>query len=290
MNLKEIFSKLYSNKISRSVLGVLIGAALLWWIFQPKPVQVSIGKVERGTYEHIVEEEGTTRVKEKFAILSPVNGVLQRVSKHVGDKVHKGETVAVVHWDYDRIVKSPISGSILSVQRESEGPISMGGQILEIGDTTSLEIVCDVLTQESTHIRPGNQVWIEGWGGNPIEGKVRLVEPAAFTKISSLGVEEQRVRTIIDFNSPSEMGDSYRIQAQIISFKKDNVLILPTAALFREGDHWSVFQVVKGKVHKTNVVIEARSGKSSLVTSGLGEGEEVVLYPTEEIQEGKKVR
>lgn len=288
MQLKEILLNLYSNKIARiSIAGILL-LLLGWWIFRPKPLQVDIGKVEKGTYRQIVEEEGITRVKEKFTLFSPVNGVLQRLEKHVGERVDKGETVAIVRWDYDRKVKSPISGSILSIQRESEGPIAMGAPILDIGNTSSLEIVCDVLTQDSTHIHVGDPVLIEGWGGEPFQGKVRLVEPAAFTKISSLGVEEQRVRTIIDIAPPSPMGDSFRVQAKIVSFSKDNVLILPTAALFREGENWSVFKVVKGKAIKTNVKIEARSGKSSLLTEGLQEGDEVVLYPTEEIQNGKR--
>lgn len=290
MQLKEILLNLYSNKIARfSTVGVLL-ILLGWWIFRPKPVQVDIGKVEKGTYRQIVEEEGITRVKEKFTLFSPVNGVLQRIEKHVGEKVDKGEILAIVRWDYDRMVKSPISGSILSIQRESEGPISMGAPILDVGNTSSLEIVCDLLTQDSTHIHPGDPVFIEGWGGEPFQGKVRLVEPAAFTKISSLGVEEQRVRTIIDITPPPEMGDSFRVQAKIVSFSKDNVLILPTAALFREGESWTVFKVVKGKAQKTNVKIEARSGKFSLLTEGLQEGDEVVLYPTEEIQNGKRVK
>ncbi|MEI1277781.1 HlyD family efflux transporter periplasmic adaptor subunit [Leptospira venezuelensis] len=290
MQLKEILLNLYSNKIARISTACILLILLSWWIFRPKPVQADIGKVTKGTYQQIVEEEGITRVKEKFTLFSPVNGVLQRIEKHVGEKVDKGETVAIVRWDYDRKVKSPIAGTILSIQRESEGPIAMGAPILDIGNTSSLEIVCDVLTQDSTHIHSGDPVLIEGWGGEPIQGKVRLVEPAAFTKISSLGVEEQRVRIIIDISSHVGLGDSFRVQAKIVSFSKDNMLILPTASLFREGENWAVFKVVKGKAQKTNVKIEARSGKSSLLTEGLQEGDEVVLYPTEEIKNGKRVK
>ncbi|EQA43711.1 HlyD family secretion protein [Leptospira broomii serovar Hurstbridge str. 5399] len=286
MNLKETALSIYHNKKTRIALAVVLLILIAWSFLRPKPVVSEKAAVRRGNYEQIVEEEGTTRVKEKFTLYSPVTGILLRVDKHIGDRVAKGDTVAVVKWDYDRKVLAPISGTILAIQRESEGPISMGAPILDIGNTKNLEISCELLTQDSVHVHPGDPVQINGWGGDSIPGKVRLIEPSAFTKISSLGVEEQRVRVIIDFASPPEMGDSFKIKAKIISFRKENVLILPSAALFRDGEDWAVFQVLKRKAKKVHVQIGARSGKSSLLLSGLKDGDEVILYPNEEIREG----
>lgn len=290
MNLKEDWKQLVSNQKFRIGVGLGVLVLFLWFLLKPKPVVSETAKVVRGTYQQIVEEEGTTRVREKFTIYSPVSGILKRIHKHAGESVDKGETLAIVKWDFDRPVNSPIAGKVLKVIRESEGPIEMGSPILEVGNTDRMEIAAEVLTQEAVHLHPGNPVEIEGWGGEKLEGKLRLVEPAAFTKISSLGVEEQRVRAIVDFTPPSEMGEGFQVRCKIISDKKENQIIAPTASLFREGEDWFVFQVLKNKARKTKVKMEARSGENALITDGLKEGDEVILYPGEGIQEGSKIR
>ncbi|TGL71062.1 efflux RND transporter periplasmic adaptor subunit [Leptospira kmetyi] len=290
MDSKETFKKIFSDRRFRIGAIVLIVILFLWFLLRPKPVVSETAKVIRGTYQQIVEEEGITRVREKFTIYSPVNGVLKRIHKHAGESVTKGEILAVVKWDYDRTVTSPINGKVLKVLRESEGPIEMGGPLLEVGNTDQMEIAVEVLTQEAVHLHPGNVVEIEGWGGEKLEGKLRLVEPAAFTKVSSLGVEEQRVRAIVDFNPPSEMGEGFQVRCKIVSEKKENQIIAPTAALFREGEDWFVFRVSKNKVHKTKVILESRSGENALIREGLGEGDEVVLFPGEGITEGVQIR
>ncbi|PJZ53809.1 efflux RND transporter periplasmic adaptor subunit [Leptospira adleri] len=290
MNLKEDWKPIVSNQKFRIGVGIGILVLFLWFLLKPKPVVSETAKVIRGTYQQIVEEEGTTRVREKFTIYSPVSGILKRIHKHAGESVDKGEILAIVKWDFDRPVNSPIAGKVLKVIRESEGPIEMGAPLLEVGNTDRMEIAAEVLTQEAVHLHPGNPVEIEGWGGGKLEGTLRLVEPAAFTKISSLGVEEQRVRAIVDFTPPSEMGEGFQVRCKIISDKKENQIIAPTAALFREGEDWFVFQVLKNKAKKTKVKMEARSGESALITDGLKEGDEVILYPGEGIQEGSKIR
>lgn len=290
MDWKEFVQTIYKNRIFRIFAAALVTAIVLWWLLRPKPLVVETGFVEKGTYEQIVEEDGVTRVKDRFTLYSSVNGVLQRVHKHVGETVQKGETVAIINWDYDRKVQAPVSGTVLAIHRESAGPIALGAPILDIGDTKNLEIACELLTQDSVEIRPGNKVLIEGWGGDPIPGTVRLIEPAAFTKISSLGVEEQRVRVIIDFQPPPQIGDAFQVKTKITAFQKENSLLLPTASLFRQGKDWAVYKVLKGKTKKTIVKIEARSGKWSLLTEGLQEKEEVVLYPTEELKDGTRVK
>ncbi|RHX85315.1 efflux RND transporter periplasmic adaptor subunit [Leptospira stimsonii] len=290
MNWKEDWKSVVSNRKFKIGIGIGILVFVLWFLLRPKPVVSETAKVIRGTYQQIVEEEGITRVQEKFTIFSPVSGILKRIHKHAGESVSKGETLAIVKWDYDRTVNSPITGKVLKVIRESEGPIEMGTPLLEVGNTDRLEIAAEVLTQEAVHLHPGNPVEIEGWGGGKLEGNLRLVEPAAFTKVSSLGVEEQRVRAIVDFIPPSEMGEGFQVRCKIISDKKENQIIAPTAALFREGEDWFVFQVLKNKARKSKVKLEARSGENALITDGLKEGDEVILYPGEGIQEGAKIR
>ena len=123
-------------------IGIFFVLFLIWFSFKPKKMNAELATIHRGTLVQYVEEEGISRVREKFSILSPVNGVLNRVEKHAGDSVKKGEVVAVVDWDYKRQILSPVSGKILLVQRESAGPIAMGNPILDIGDPGSREDTC----------------------------------------------------------------------------------------------------------------------------------------------------
>lgn len=280
---------IFQKKVYWYVGGGFVLLLLLWIAFKPQAIPADTSVVQKGTFELIIEEEGNTRVKEKFTVFAPVNGVLRRVEMHAGDKVKKGQTVAYVDWDYPRKVKSPIDGQILNVQRESAGPIQMGQPILDIGDTSNLEIVSEVLTQEAVKLEPNDPVRILGWGGKTLEGKIRRIEPEAFTKISSLGVEEQRVRVIIDFEPPPEMGEGYKVQCQMVANRSEGQILVPTAALFREGQNWASFVIVNKKARKVQVELLDRSSKVGSVKSGLKEGDKVILYPPEEIQDGDKV-
>ncbi|PJZ68851.1 secretion protein HlyD [Leptospira perolatii] len=290
MKINEKIIQLLRIRSVQIGLGVFILVLFLWFIFRSNPVTSETGKVRIGTYEQIVEEEGYTQVKDKFTLYSPVNGVMKRITKHPGETVSKGETVVILEWDYERPIKSPIQGTILKILRISEGPVTMGTPLLEIGDTSKLEIVSEILTQEAVHIHSGDLVQIDGWGGGNLEGKIRLVEPSAFTKVSALGVEEQRVRVLIDFAPPHEMGEGFQVRCKIVASKKPNSIIVPTAALFRDGQDWAAFKVTKGKAYKTKVSIDSRSGADALVAEGLKEGDEVILYPSESIRDGVKIK
>ena len=298
MNLSETIKRVLSLS-NASVLqkrqvqygiGIIFILFLFWISFRPKKVNAETHIVQRGTLIQYVEEEGTTRVKEKFNILSPVNGVLNRVEKNVGDNVKKGEVVAVVDWDYKREILSPISGKILQIQRESAGPITMGNPIMDIGDISLQEVVAEVLTEEAVKIQAGNPVILEGWGGDSLQGKVRIIEPEAFKKISSLGVEEHRVRVLIDFVTPENMGEGFKVLCKIETSREDNSILAPSSALFREGDNWALFKVVKGKATKTILKIRSRSGGYASVLEGLQENEEVILFPGEGIKEGSNIK
>lgn len=152
-------------------------------------------------------------------------------------------------------ISAPVSGLVLKVDQESETIVQAGAPILEIGDPLDLEIVVDVLSTDAVAIRPGAEVLIENWGGQgTLEGRVRRIEPAAFTKISTLGVEEQRVNVLVDVTSPAErwrgLGDAYQVDTRITVFSQQDATIVPAGALFRKGDDWSVFLVAAGRAER----------------------------------------
>lgn len=290
MAITEKLKSLWANRYSRygSIAVVLLVALLLF--YRKPPVPTEIYRVVKGTYEASIEEDGVTKVREKFTVYAPAMGVMKRLEKHAGDSVKKGEILTHVMLDYLRPVKSPINGTVLKVYRESEGPIDMGTPILDLGDTNALEIVSEVLTRDVVGLKPGNEVVISGWGGGTLQGKIRLIEPSAFTKVSTLGVEEQRVRVLVDFTKPKEMGEGFQVRCRFIVKRRENSLTLPVGALFRSGDDWALYRVVKQRAVKTVVKIAETSGTSALVESGVSDGDEVILFPGEKIKEGIKVR
>jgi HlyD family secretion protein len=191
-------------------------------------------------------------------------------------------------------IYAPISGRVLRRFKESATPITAGTEIIEVGDPTRLELEIDVLSSDAVQIPPKAKVIVQAWGGEtPLNGVVRLVEPAAFTKISALGVEEQRVYVIVDLIDPFEkranLGDGYRIEAQIILWEGRDILKVPTSALFRKGDDWAVFKVVSGKARLHRVEIGHRNGLEAEVLNGLDEHDVVVVHPSDLIREGAQI-
>ena len=189
------------------------------------------------------------------------------------------------------VLHSPIDGVILRRLRESQAVVPAGEPLLELGDPTDLEIVTDLLSTDAVHVRPGNQVLIEQWGGGtPLHGQVRRVEPSGFTKISALGVEEQRVNVIVDFKDPHQaweaLGDGYRVEVRIIIWERDEVLKVPTSSLFRHGGNWAVFTVQDEKAMRRLVEIGQQNGLEGEVLSGLSEGDRVIIHPSDDISEG----
>lgn len=188
-------------------------------------------------------------------------------------------------------IHSPISGRVLRVMQESSAVLSTGAQLLELGDPSDLEVVVDVLSSDAVRIRPGQRVLLEHWGGEaPLEATVRLVEPSGFTKISALGVEEQRVNVVIDFvGSVSDrptLGDGYRVEARIIVWEIERTLKVPSGALFRTGGEWSVFVLEDGKATLRLIQIGRDNGLEAQVLEGLSAGEQVVLYPSDQVSDG----
>jgi HlyD family secretion protein len=189
-------------------------------------------------------------------------------------------------------VGSPVAGRVLRVVRKSEGPVNPGDAMVELGNARSLEIEVEVLSADAVRIASGTEVVLERWGGEqPLHGTVRTVEPTAFTKISALGVEEQRVRVIADITSPEEewrrLGDGYRVEASFVVWKADEVLQVPASALFRHNGAWAVFVKDGDRARRREVKVGQRNGLAAQILEGLKEGEEVVRHPDDTIEENR---
>lgn len=387
------------------IVGVALAvAALLVYGFWPKTRDVDLAGVKKGPLQVVIEEEGRTRLRDRFTISAPSAGYLRRIALKVGDSVQKGQIVAVLeplrsptldprsrattqaavsaaeaslqaalqrekaaasdvaylkqrrirfkalydqgavtkdqmdqisaetekveallssstaavsvakaqleeakaalrHFSHEQTagdkelvtVSSPVSGSVFRVYRESEGAVNVGEPLMDIGNAADLEVRAEVLSSDAVKIKEGAAVWLKHWGGEQtLMGKVRRVEPAGFTKISSLGVEEQRVLVLVDIISPREqwrsLGDGYRLETHFVIWAGENVLQIPSSALFRSGNRWAVFVDEKGKARKRIVEIGHRSGLAAEVLSGLREGEKVVAYPDDSIADGTSIR
>ena len=191
-------------------------------------------------------------------------------------------------------LRSPIDGVVLRRLHESEGIVPVGEPLMEIADPAQLEIVSDFLSTDAVRIKPGQPVRIEQWGGDhTLAGRVRRVEPYGFTKISALGVEEQRVNVVIDFEDASgaweALGDGYRVEVRAVIWEEDDVLKVPTSSLFRDGDDWAVYAVSLGTAALTHVEIGQRNGLEAQVVSGLSAGDQVIAYPSDAIADGADV-
>ncbi len=191
-------------------------------------------------------------------------------------------------------VRSPVAGRVLRVVQESAAVVPAGTPLVEVGDPRDLEVVVDLLSTDAVAVRPGAEGWIEGWGGGtPLPVRVRLVEPSGFTKVSALGVEEQRVNVILDFAGPADgqaaLGDGYRVDVRIVVWARPDVLQVPVAALFRDGDGWATFVVEDGRARRRAVQVGHRTERAAEVLSGLDEGETVILYPGDRVEEGGRV-
>lgn len=388
--------------LRRNIMFALLGAALIGAIaygFRAQPRPVDAARVSVGPLQVTVQEEGKTRVIDRYVISSPVAGYVPRITHKVGDNVERAVTLvqleplrspaldarsrataqarvevakaalqaseenarasqadaaqartefqrleelralqSVSENDLDRAranadakaalqrsaqfavevsrhelaaartalryaggeqtaeriaVTTPVAGRVLKLYQQSEGVVNAGQPLLEVGDPAQLEVVVEVLSADAVRLAPGMRVVFERWGGEALEGRVRLVEPVGFTKISALGVEEQRVLAITDFTSPpaqwQQLGDGYRVDARFILWEAAKVLQIPASALFRHGDGWAVFVIEDDEARLRAVEPGRRSGLAAQVVKGLVEGETVITHPDEKIEDGVTV-
>ncbi|MFZ4681445.1 MAG: efflux RND transporter periplasmic adaptor subunit [Terrimicrobiaceae bacterium] len=201
-----------------------------------------------------------------------------------GDPTESGQPIEI---------RAPVSGFVLNVFEESAKPVTPGLAIMEVGDPKDLEAEIELLSSDAVNVKPGADVSIEQWGGGePLRGKVALVEPGAFLKVSALGVEEQRVKVRVNFTDLPDgvLGDRYRLEARIVTWSADNVRQVPTGALFRRGNDWMTFVVEGGKANLTKVEIGHTNGIAAEVTGGLADGQQVILHPPDTVHDGAAVK
>jgi HlyD family secretion protein len=191
-------------------------------------------------------------------------------------------------------IMAPASGRVLKLMRESEGVVAAGTALLEVGDPSVLEVAADLLTVEAVRVRPGMEAFVDHWGGaEALPARVRSVEPSGFTKLSALGVEEQRVRVILDLAAPRSewraLGDNFRVEAHIVAWQAAAALRAPTAALFRRGDGWAAFFVEGGRAQLRTLEVGEQSPDVVELRGGAREGDHVILRPSESLREGVRV-
>jgi HlyD family secretion protein len=382
------------------------GAVVLLLALRKAPVEVDVAGVTRGRLAVTLDEEGETRVRERYVVSAPVAGRLRRIELEPGDPVQARKTVVATfvpgdpalldlrargevdarvgaaraaeqrtraesdraraqlalarsehtrvrrlaeggvasQADLDRVkqnldsaqstlsaaeraaagalqelraaqaralevesgesrggrlenltLRSPIDGVVLRRLRESEAVVPAGEPLLEVGDPAKLEIVADYLSADAVQMKPGMPVDIERWGGEKaLTGRVRRVEPGGFLKISALGVEEQRVNVIIDFEDPraawAALGDGYRVEVRVVTWQGNDVVKVPGSALFRQGNGWAVFRVRDRRAELESVGVGHRGELEAEIRAGLSPGDKVIVHPQEDLKPGAKVK
>lgn len=391
--------------LRRLILLLLVAgvAAAVYIAFRTKPVLVDVTTLKRGPMQVTIDEEGIARVRDVYAVSSPVAGHLQRVKLDEGDPVAANETViasirpldppfldtrarneaaaaaaaarsavnlaqaeldsagtalALAMSEYERMTKlagqkfasesqleraesevklkraqvasaqanvrlrqaelasaearlaqpsstarrpddkdccvgitAPVDGIVLKVLTRSEQAVLAGMKIAEVGDPKNLEIAIDLLSEDAVRLRPGGKAVITDWGGETtFTATIRRIDPAAFTKVSALGIEEQRVNALLDPDTvPAGLGHEYRVYARLIVWSRDDVLTVPIGALFRVGGDWAVFVVEDGTARQRRIEIGHMNASHAEVTGGLQAGATVVLYPSDLLADGAPV-
>jgi HlyD family secretion protein len=380
--------------------------ALLAWAFAPRPLEIDAGVAARAPFETTIEEEGRTRLRDRYVVAAPVGGVVDRIALRAGDAVAEGQVVATLHplppamldarsrlqaeagvdaaqaqvvaadarvararvafsqagdqlkrteslraqgfvspvqvedarhaasaaahdveaAAAERVaargaleqaraaaqhvgegggavqgatpVRAPVAGRVTRVVQASAGPVLPGAALVEIGDTRAIEVVAELLTADAIQARPGSPVRLTNWGGEGVlQARVRAVEPSAFTKVSALGVEEQRVNVLVDLTSPSTawgaLGDGFRVELAIQTFAQADALVVPVGAVFplsAARDGMAVFVVDGTHARLKHVDVGGRNGKEAWIRAGLKAGDAVVLYPPVTLQDGQRVK
>ena len=249
---------------------------------------------KQGTISKATLDQRELTVKTALAQLSQASASLNKTRADL--EFAKARLIKVNQLDESQLdqelipVKSPVSGLVIRVIQESEGVVSAGTPLLELGDPKKLEIITDLISSDAVKINKNHKVIIEDWGGkNELYGKVRLVEPFGFTKFSALGIEEQRVNVLIDFTSNQEewsgLGHGYKVDTKIVIYEKPNALMVPISAMFRVDDEWAVFVKNRNKAKLKKIKIGNKNSLNAEVISGLNEGEQVILHPSNKVED-----
>jgi HlyD family secretion protein len=264
---------------------------------------LAFAKGEAARYRELIANRAVTQQALEQALLNERTAAAEldstRFAQRVADYELQMARAALGHLgrkagDSDQLlVPAPVTGRVLEVLNKSEGVVQPGTPLLELGDPNALELVVDVLTSDAVKIRPNARVTIDRWGGPAVEGRVRLVEPSAFTRLSALGVEEQRVNVVIDLVAPREsyraLGDGYRIEAHIVVWQSDDALRVPASAVFRHDDGWAVYRVDGTIARLSPVALGERNAREVQIVEGLEAGARVVLHPSDRVRDGVEV-
>lgn len=385
-------------------VGVVAALGLLVWAFLPQATEVELASVTQGRFERSVQEDGKTRLRERYVVSTPLTGRVARIDLKQGDSIERNQVLATL-WPVtpnlldertrqeqrERIgameasvlrasanverakaaleqavadlkrsetlaqqgfvsptqnetgrlnvrlrerelesarqeedaarhelqqsriairqfaqglegaqqrtwaIRSPIAGKVLKVNQQSEGVVQAGTPLIELGDPSRLEVVVDILTEDAAQIRPGTLATLSSWGGpDVLQARVRLIEPAAFTKVSALGVEEQRVNAVLDIVSAPEtwqtLGDGFKVDVRVLVQVVEQAVKIPVSALFPLGARSALFVVEDGRARQHQVEVLARNGSEAWVKTELQPGTEVIVYPPTSLKEGQRVR
>lgn len=254
--------------------------------------------IQQGTISQRELDEAERSYRTRRAALLTAQAALDRSAYQVEraraqllsptETQHNGEDCACI------ALRSPVDGEILQLLQQSEGVVTASTPLVEVGDPRDLEVAVDLLSSDAVKVAAGQRVIIDNWGGDqPLEGRVRLVEPFGFTKVSALGIEEQRVNVIVDIVSPREqwerLAHGYQVDARIVLAERENVLNVPLTALFRDGADWAVFVDDGGRARLRHVTLGARNGIEAEITAGLEDDADVVLHPSDRVADGVRI-
>ena len=391
------------RKITMGLIGVLV-LLLGVWAFIPAPKAIEVGAISQGRFERAVQEDGKTRVRDRYLISAPIMGRMGRTSLNQGDAVSRDDTLVtlwpatpallderkraeqVAHigamqasWEkaqanterasaaleqasaqrrrsealalsgfvspnqnevdllnvrlrekelnsaqheeaaagyalaqsraalrrfYQALetgkkqafdIKAPVGGRVLKIYQQSEGLVAAGAPLVELGDPEQLEVVVDLLTEDAAQIKPGTPVQLNQWGGAVVlKGQVRLIEPAAFTKVSALGVEEQRVNAVIDITSPLSdwraLGDGFKVDVRVLVEVVENARLVPVSAIFPMGSRSGIFVLDHGRARLQEITVKARNGIEAWVKPDLTVGTQVIIYPDTKLKDKDRVK
>ncbi len=275
--------------------GVVLAAALASLLI-PRATSVETLVVTRAPFEETLRADGRIEARDKYSVTAFADGDLRQITLRVGDRVRKGDPVARILWDYEKVIRSPADGVVSRVYRENAGPIQRGTPLLEIAGTGHWDVVAEFLTGDAVRLRAGLPLRVEGWGEQaPLLGRVTNVSRAGYTKISALGVEEERTDVRGEFVAPdpdalARLGHNYHVEVTVVVSTDPAGIAVPQGALFRDGDHWAVFRVENGRAQTARVQLGRRNDRDVLVVEGLQTGDRVILYPGDHIKNGIRVK
>ena len=278
-------------------ISIIFFSILLYFVFIPAPIKVDTVKVTRGTFQNILKVDGILRSKDRYIVSAFGDGDIKRVSLKVGDEVKKGDALAELFWEIKYTpVRSPISGVISKIFRESAGPIRRGDPIVEVVNPDNLEIMIELLTTDAAMVEVGDPVLGDGWGSEGvIRGRVVRISKAGFIKSSALGVEEEKTEVIADIKeTPSDIlkkvGSNFHLDVKVEIDKVENALKIPIGALFRSGKNWAVYIVNNNKASETTVQIKSKGNDEAMIERGLEENDEVIVFPGDLVKNGTRVK